>query len=106
MGCICICGGEACIDEATRAFRRLCQLQEVADLERNLLMEELATVVTHGRGSPATVQEAKQWTLLQWTTELFPVRSPRWGVGSGWLDFCMFGVLMTASRSSMDCHSL
>lgn len=48
-------------------------MQEVADLERNLLLEELSMVVTHGRGNPASVDEARQWTLLQWTSELFPV---------------------------------
>ncbi|KAK9793226.1 hypothetical protein WJX73_006035 [Symbiochloris irregularis] len=51
----------------------LMNLPEVAQLERNLLLEELATVVTHARGSPASVQEARQWTLLQWTSQLFPM---------------------------------
>ncbi len=50
--------------------------QEVADKERELMLQELAMLMTAAGLGQATADTAKQWTLQQWTHDLFPVRYP------------------------------
>ena len=50
-------------------------MQECMQLEAKLLPEELAAALsTSGLGN-FTGDQAKQWTLQQWLTDLFPVSS-------------------------------
>ena len=43
------------------------------DIEQQLLLQELATVMSSAEGRPRSAAEAKTWTLQQWTQDLFPV---------------------------------
>ena len=48
-------------------------VQAVRDLESELLLQELSTIMSMVGHAPSTALDASFWTLQQWMHELFPV---------------------------------